>query len=118
MGCGDGSLLGTLCNPAPWLSSPQNVPEKFKNLHLRHIRGLDISKPDLEIAVQFTSPPAEITISDEPESRYTRPRMRWEPLLVEIWKGGLEVVNPEFIGVDVIVSSEVCASFIWFIRPS
>ena len=57
--------------------------------------GLDISLSDLEAAIQDTAP------SDW--------RMRWKPLEVELWEGGLEVVNPAFTGVECIVATEVYA---------
>ncbi|KZT73624.1 hypothetical protein DAEQUDRAFT_703337 [Daedalea quercina L-15889] len=121
VGCGEGSLISCLCNPAPWLSlpptsileafatplseSPDNniladvsaqrylecAPEVF--LHPSKVIGLDISLVDLEYAIQATAP--------------TDWQTRWEPLEAQIWEGGLEVVNPTFIGVECIVATEV-----------
>ena len=126
VGCGEGSLISCLCNPAPWLPPPppsiletftrpspesinessirvatgdtsawylEHAPETF--LNQTKVIGLDISLSDLEAAIQDTAP------SDW--------RMRWKPLEVELWEGGLEVVNPAFIGVECIVATEVYA---------
>ncbi|KAH9916169.1 uncharacterized protein B0H18DRAFT_858656, partial [Fomitopsis serialis] len=124
VGCGEGSLISCLCNPAPWLPPPpQSILESFATVHseasvatstvtadaapfaarLDHptedflhplkVIGLDISTTDLEYATQATEP------SDW--------RLRWEPLEVEIWEGGLEAVNPAFVGMECIVATEV-----------
>lgn len=126
VGCGEGSLISCLCNPAPWLPPPlpsiletfarplhqstegsaipdstadasqsylEYAPETF--LNPTKVMGLDISSSELEAAIQDTAP------SDW--------RTRWQPLEVEIWEGGLEVVNAAFAGVDCIVATEVYA---------
>ena len=67
------------------------APETF--LSPTKIIGLDISTSDLEIAIADTAP------SDW--------RTRWQPLEVEIWQGGLEVVNSALAGIDCIVATEV-----------
>ncbi|KAG7097749.1 hypothetical protein E1B28_005070 [Marasmius oreades] len=36
-----------------------------------------------------------------------REPVRWESMTANIWKGGLEVVNDAFVGVECIVASEV-----------
>ena len=69
----------------------EHAPETF--LSPAKVIGLDISSPDLEAAIQDTAP------SDW--------RTRWQPLEVEIWQGGLEVVNPALVGVECIVATEV-----------
>jgi hypothetical protein len=116
IGCGEGSLLNVLCQPAPWLSPPNtnscistinqqsdqprsliSSNDEIKNLHPTHVVGLDISSPDLEFASQVTAP--------TPLASHNG--IRWEPLDVKIWKGGLESFNPEFVDVECIVSSEV-----------
>lgn len=60
------------------------------------------------MAVKDTSPPSPHV--KETGILFPHPSIRWEPLQVDIWKGGLENVNPEFVGIDCIVSSEVCVS--------
>ncbi|EGN98860.1 hypothetical protein SERLA73DRAFT_108025 [Serpula lacrymans var. lacrymans S7.3] len=117
LGCGEGELLATLCQPAPWLPSDRelletskqpnliniltrNHPEEeheneIRNLHPRRLAGLDISSRDLKYAVECTAPSAR------------EPYARWEPLEVQIWKGGLEAINPEFTNAECIVATEV-----------
>jgi small RNA 2'-O-methyltransferase len=129
IGCGEGELLACLAQPAPWLrplphslnptksrsadydsdnGPPYNVPDKLidpheseiANLHCTKIQGLDISSSDLQYAVAGTAPP---------QSAYKY--IRWEPLEAKIWHGALESVNPEFIDVECIVSTEVYVLF-------
>lgn len=111
IGCGEGELLACLTQPAPWLRPPpesispkHHLPKSIDlqqagiaNLYCTHIHGLDISAPDLQYAIQGTAPLAS---SDK---RY----LRWQPTEVKIWLGGLESTNPEFVGVECIVSTEV-----------
>lgn len=115
IGCGEGDLLACLAQPAPWLRSPPlslypakssaaaNANEsigpdqrEIANLHCTKIQGLDISFSDLQYAIQSTAPL-------QSNSQY----IRWEPLQVKIWHGSLESVNPEFVDVECIVSTEV-----------
>jgi len=104
VGCGEGSLLTALCNPAPWLATPdQDSTERFKILRVSHLHGLDISDDDLQNTIVSTSPPAEPTGEYAYYSRATR----WEPLQVDIWKGSLASVNEPFMGMESIVSTEV-----------
>ncbi|KAH9838573.1 uncharacterized protein C8Q71DRAFT_751899 [Rhodofomes roseus] len=128
VGCGEGSLISCACNPAPWLPPPlpsiletfattraessatassindhgtlteassHLLPEPVREdfLHPTKVIGLDISAADLEYAAEDSAP------SDS--------RTRWEPLEVQIWEGGLEVVNPAFVGIECIVATEV-----------
>jgi len=104
VGCGDGALLTALCNPAPWIATPdQDSTERFKILRISHLHGLDISDHNLQNAVVSTSPPSEST----GEYAYYSRAIRWEPLQVHIWKGSLAFVNEPFIGIEAIVSTEV-----------
>ena len=104
VGCGEGSLLTALCNPAPWLATPeQDSTERFKILRISHLHGLDISDDDLQNTIISTSPPSE---SSSEYAYYSR-AIRWEPLQVRIWKGSLASVNEQFIGIESIVSTEV-----------
>ncbi|KAK7032263.1 hypothetical protein VNI00_013222 [Paramarasmius palmivorus] len=82
--------------------------DPIPNLHPSLVSGLDISPSDLKFAAQVTEPPKE----DESEllqGNWARSRatVRWEELTANIWKGGLEVVNEEFVGVECIVATEV-----------
>jgi len=104
VGCGEGSLLTALCNPAPWLATPdQDSAERFKILRVSHLHGLDISDHDLQNTITSTSPPSEPTSEYAYYSRATR----WEPLQVHVWEGSLASVNEPFIGTESIVSTEV-----------
>ncbi|KAI0326610.1 hypothetical protein GY45DRAFT_1310137 [Cubamyces sp. BRFM 1775] len=122
IGCGEGELLSCLCNPAPWLAPPppdvlpaieedgvrtphEVVAEGLHKdiLHPVRIAGLDVSRADLECAVEGTRPRA----SGSGASTLWRDPARWEPLEAKIWEGSLAVVNPEFVGVECIVSTEV-----------
>ena len=60
-----------------------------------HVAGLDISSRDLEFAVETTA-----------QTAFTSD-IRWEELEVKVWKGGLESVNEEFVGIECIVAMEV-----------
>ncbi|KAH6909128.1 hypothetical protein BKA70DRAFT_1149051 [Coprinopsis sp. MPI-PUGE-AT-0042] len=137
IGCGEGELLNTLCQVAPWLPPPPSAPESdprspvsvtspvsaqlnptdrrdpdsIPNLHPRYLHGLDISAEDLQFAVRLTKPP-DVEEYDDPTSphparRYSTALTRFEELDVKIWKGGLEAINDEFVGMECIVSSEV-----------
>ena len=104
VGCGEGSLLTALCNPAPWLATPeQDSTERFKILRTNNLHGLDISDQDLQNTIISTSPPSELSTG---YGYYSR-AIRWEPLQVQIWKGSLASVNEPFIGIESIVSTEV-----------
>ncbi|KAF8071784.1 hypothetical protein FPV67DRAFT_1411272 [Lyophyllum atratum] len=132
IGCGEGQLLSVLCQPAPWLSPPpphvlpplqaasdsaDPVPQsptyndEIPIIHPTHIMGLDVSAGDLEFAIQGIAPPQpEVDInegSDQYMPRYTNVGLRWEDLEAKVWKGGLEVINEEFVDMECIVSTEV-----------
>ncbi|RXW17293.1 hypothetical protein EST38_g8563 [Candolleomyces aberdarensis] len=127
VGCGEGSLLSPLCQPAPWLPPPPsdrlpalspsahagapgspllsptfNSVDGIQNLHVELIHGLDISPDDLAFAINTTQPPEPL-----PPSTYTVSLTRFEPLDVKLWEGGLETINEEFVGIECIVSTEV-----------
>ncbi|KZT02600.1 uncharacterized protein LAESUDRAFT_716802 [Laetiporus sulphureus 93-53] len=118
VGCGEGELISCLCNPAPWLPPPSlTVPDSLStsgipgdilslpltdiNLHPAKVVGLDISAADLKYAVESTAPE-----SSSGEDCWTG-TLRWEPLEVKIWEGDLQSINPEFVNVECIVSTEV-----------
>ncbi|GLB40263.1 putative O-methyltransferase activity [Lyophyllum shimeji] len=131
VGCGEGQLLAVLCQPAPWLAPPPphilpvqaatdssdpmppspTYNDEIPNIHTTHIMGLDVSPSDLAFAVQGTAPPQPEVNLNEGSDQYTplltNVGLRWEDLDVKIWKGGLEVVNEEFVDVECIVSTEV-----------
>ncbi|KAG9315016.1 hypothetical protein JVU11DRAFT_4127 [Chiua virens] len=112
IGCGEGALLTTLCQPAPWLNpgrfqdTDNELSSLFSNvglvdqdtpdLHPKRVVGLDISSSQLAIAAQQTSPSFVNPL-------YTR----WEPLDVELWQGNVAAVNPAFVNVQCIVASEL-----------
>lgn len=109
VGCGEGQLLGVLSQPAPWLAPPPaplapsvDYKTDLPNLHARRIAGLDLSASDLEFAVKETAPPG--AENDDP---YRVRVTRWEDLTAKVWKGGLQVINEDFVGVECIVCMEV-----------
>lgn len=110
VGCGEGQLLESLCNPAPRLASPPPpldteypVTEGEQYLHLHTIHALDISAEDLKIAIELTKPPP--AAPSGPRDWSWQPR--WDEMDVKVWLGGLESVNREMEGVDCIVAMEV-----------
>ncbi|EAU85617.1 hypothetical protein CC1G_06330 [Coprinopsis cinerea okayama7 len=132
IGCGEGELLGTLCQPAPWLTPPPydvlppetpktpiasptfNSEDDIPNLHATLIHGLDISEDDLAFAINTTQPPQPmdqfkdaVPLSPHPQKRFNTTLTRFEDLEVKLWKGGLEMINEEFVGIECIVSTEV-----------
>jgi len=87
-------------------SSELQYKDDIPNLHPTRIAGLDICLEDLEFAIKATAqgPSAQ----DGDEFRYrARGVTRWEELVVKLWKGGLETVNEEWVGVECIVCMEV-----------
>ncbi|CAL1716450.1 unnamed protein product [Somion occarium] len=129
IGCGEGELIACLCNPPPWLRPPpasllpptsplatlptphevdcdgspmNNNSDADDYLYINKIYALDISSSDLEYAITETAP------RPEPEAgswqRYTP---RWGNLDIDLWEGSLDVFNPEFVGIECVVSTEV-----------
>ena len=138
IGCGEGQLLTVLCQPAPWLtppppsvlptSAPPPAPQSparayqdddIPNLHTTHIAGLDICESDLAFAVEGTAPPASMLLGDGDGGGYghTHVGIRWEEMEAKVWKGGLEVANEEFVGIECLVSTEVSVFFTSFFLP-
>ncbi|KDR75988.1 hypothetical protein GALMADRAFT_67638 [Galerina marginata CBS 339.88] len=130
VGCGEGQLLSVLCQPAPWLTPPPSsvltpiepptpndvIPpspvyndDDIPNLHMTEVHGLDVSSEDLAFAVDAIAlPKEEIETIESPGRRwYNRGVQRWEELSAKVWKGGLEVVNEEFVDMECIVAMEV-----------
>ena len=129
MGCGEGQLLTVLCQPAPWLTPPPtsvlkplslddaspSTPQtptynhdEIPNLHISELHGLDISSEDLAFALESTAPPKKE--QERPGNGYRSFNagiQRWEDLVVKVWKGGLEVINEEFVDIECIISTEV-----------
>lgn len=120
VGCGEAELLACLCNPAPWLPSPpppplssrlspsQPVGNQAPDPHIRPylLHALEPHPSLVAMAVAATAPPP----SEEEERKRGRLWLgvtRWEELEVRVWRGGLEVVNEGFKGVECIVATEV-----------
>jgi hypothetical protein len=78
---------------------PARVDER--ELHLNRLIGIDVRSESLLNALRNTSPAT--MEEDDPYSK----RDRWEELNVEIWKGDGSIMNPTFIGIEGIISSEV-----------
>jgi hypothetical protein len=100
VGCGEGELLHVLCQPSPWLPPPAMSRNASQNLyrdmlHPNRVAGLDISSSDLKFAVETT---AQSSFSSD---------IRWQEMEANVWKGGLEAYNEEFVGIECIVAMEV-----------
>ncbi|KAF5327146.1 hypothetical protein D9619_004099 [Psilocybe cf. subviscida] len=136
VGCGEGELLSTLCQPAPWLAPPpievlspviENTPtqtapdspvfndEDIPNLHITSLHGLDVSAADLDFAIKAATPinldarDVDELLQDRitPYMPYSNGIQRWEELRAKVWKGGLETINEEFVGIECISAMEV-----------
>ncbi|KAF9563193.1 hypothetical protein CPC08DRAFT_706121 [Agrocybe pediades] len=130
VGCGEGQILGVLCQPAPWLTPPppeilppseipsspeDSVPpsplsneDDIPNLHMTEVHGLDISDNDLQFAIQAITPPEQVEKVASPGYQpFYRGVQRFEELYACVWKGGLEVINENFVDMECIVSTEV-----------
>ncbi|KAL5525630.1 hypothetical protein ACEPAG_6966 [Sanghuangporus baumii] len=113
VGCGAGVLLGCLCNSPAFLNSTDDKVEDkentniyrastsddgFPDLHISRIAGLDISSRALEKCIISTTPlPVD----------YYLYMPRWQRLEAKIWRGSLDVYNPEFEDIECIIASEV-----------
>ncbi|KAL1696878.1 hypothetical protein GGG16DRAFT_84447 [Schizophyllum commune] len=121
VGCGEGSLLSTLCQPAPWLDPPDARTraqldidpaleaidvgcDEISNLHIRKVTGLDLftSTQDLDFAKLSIAPPRQ---EEDPYGYNTC--ARYESMEARLYRGGLEVVNDEFVNAECIVATEV-----------
>ena len=117
IGCGEGTLLSVLCQPAECHLIPdgfdarfrvpngdeirlQSVIDTVESMYPKEIAGLDVSPGVLELAKG---------VLENQANGYTflPPKPRWQELKVQLWKGGLEEYNPAFNGYDCIVSTEV-----------
>ncbi|KAI0703747.1 hypothetical protein BC835DRAFT_1207440, partial [Cytidiella melzeri] len=123
VGCGEGETVACLCNAAPWLplqsthfpllestleldiaslSQENDIRDQDDFLHIRTLHALDVSQEDLQQVLSFA----------KPEPPPSTPQLwpgptRWEPLHVKVWHGGMETYNPEFVGIECIISTEV-----------
>jgi hypothetical protein len=87
------------------------------DIHVRKVAGLDVDKDSLCWAVKnYTFPEHEYgDIAPYDHTTWLRqPPPRWESLDLELWHGGLETFNPQFVynasestGYECIVSTEV-----------
>lgn len=105
IGCGEGETIACLCNAAPWRVPPAEHAgaDGMKNiLYIRKIHALDVSASELTLARSATAPPPT-----PPPGAWQR-QIRWEPLEVKLWEGGLEAFNPEFVDAECMISTEVC----------
>jgi small RNA 2'-O-methyltransferase len=127
VGCGEGELLAALSQPAMYLApepsfdmplkspitpftpfTPSAASEDVMNLHCTRISGLDVSSSDLEFAAQWTAPPKDTRLEGGTSYlSFLPPPIRWEELEVDIWHGGLERFNEEFVGRECITAMEV-----------
>jgi SAM-dependent methyltransferase len=117
IGCGEGTLLSVLCQPAECHPTPddfdgrfrvpngdeirlQSVIDTVESMYLKEITGLDVSSGVLELAKGLLENQAN-------GYTFLPPKPRWQELKVQLWRGGLEEYNPAFNGYDCIVSTEV-----------
>lgn len=120
VGCGEGEMLGCLCNPAPWLlPSSSSISSSGKEVSL-DVQGLPVSDGWIRPSTLYALEPHSASVAqtilttapppprEEGEKRFAwLERIRWNELEVKVWKGGLEVVNDEMINVECIVATEV-----------
>jgi len=100
-GCGEGVFLQHLTHAPPWRAHTPATPapavfEKPDFIHVRELHGLDVVQSDLLHAIDVTAPP-----------KLGYGWTRFEKLDISIWKGGLEVPNTSFKGIECIVATEV-----------
>jgi SAM-dependent methyltransferase len=120
IGCGEGTLLAVLCQPAECLPLPdedadandgrggrgdadvlRSVLDTVESMHPRVIAGLDVSPHVLDLA-------RSVLEAHSGGYAFLPPRPRWLSLDVRLWRGTLEVFNAALVGFDCIVASEVC----------
>jgi len=118
IGCGEGTLLSVLCQPAECHPIPddfdarfcvptrdeirlQSVIDTVESMYPKKIAGLDVSPVVLELAKGLLENQAN-------GYTFLPPKPRWQELKVKLWRGGMEEYNPAFNGYDCIVSTEVC----------
>lgn len=112
IGCGEGELVQCLCNPAPWLEVTTDdpsipMPEPDECMHPELVHALDISTTDLQCVVEGTKPRTGLSDANDWQMM-----IRWESMVVKVWEGSLESFNPEFVGIECIVSTEVCVFYL------
>ena len=117
IGCGEGTLLSVLCQPAECHPIPNGFDARFRvpigdeirlksvidtveSMYPKEIAGLDVSSSVLELAKGQVENQAN-------GYTFLPPKPRWQGLKVQLWKGGLEEYNPAFNGYDCIVATEV-----------
>jgi hypothetical protein len=110
--------------PSPLLPSPQSSALTYQdddipNLHITRVAGLDICESDLAFAVEGTAPPPSTPPGNEDHGRsvHLNVGIRWEEMEAKVWKGGLEVVNEEFVGVECLISTEVSVLLLFLSFP-
>ncbi|KDQ19351.1 hypothetical protein BOTBODRAFT_102774 [Botryobasidium botryosum FD-172 SS1] len=105
VGCGEGSLLSVLCEPAPTRASSSLLFASTTSIHLSHMAGIDVDENVLAQAIADTAP----RVSPPNARKWEMERPRWDPLTVEIWNGGFEERNESLLdtGFDCLASTEV-----------
>ena len=81
--------------------------DEISNLHIRKVTGLDLftSTQDLDFAKLSIAPPRQ---EEDPYGYNTC--ARYESMEARLYRGGLEVVNDEFVNAECIVATEVYVS--------
>ncbi|PLW57133.1 hypothetical protein PCANC_01947 [Puccinia coronata f. sp. avenae] len=132
LGCGEGTLLGLLTNPASCLgefpsqaymdrlrSEQVNTEDAGKKERLGAIEQVVRETPALEDYQRDLHLEQLVALDLCPESvrrvheslqdirKAGSGSARWEPLRVELWAGDLAIPNARFVGVECVVMSEV-----------
>ncbi|KZP00518.1 hypothetical protein CALVIDRAFT_509770 [Calocera viscosa TUFC12733] len=108
IGCGEGALLSTLCQPAQTIWEPslgESENEAYRDLYLERIAGLDIVPTELIKAERATTPAAPA--AQPSHKTWVRDPIRWNPLEVKLWHGSLDTYNPDLKSYDFMVAMEV-----------
>jgi hypothetical protein len=114
IGCGEGSLLQALCNPASGIpndAQDKHLTSPIRDLSLTRVAALDVDPSVMEDAAHaatYDRQPHYLAPWGSGEDGWY---IRWAPLEVALWLGRLEVLNPSFYGFDAIVSTEVYVCF-------
>lgn len=109
VGCGEGSFLRSLCELSGEKYDPRtplDADVSSRPLYPTLLGGLDIDKWEIKSAAERTL----FKPFNPHVARYLEGGVpRWDDVQVQLWQGGIEAINPEFIDkYRCFVSSEVC----------
>lgn len=112
IGCGEGSLLRSLCEPSIDRYDPRtplDVDITARPLYPTLLGGIDIDERSIRMAAERTLP----RTFDPDASRFApNGRPCWDELRLQLWHGGIETPNKDFLDrYQCFVSTEVCVPF-------